>query len=448
MSIRRCHCEFINPIPIRILKQKTYRPHCHIMLRALKFQFFLLFISSLSESGLSQGSQTLCTECSAFSDDDLRMDTLTESLEKALKSYNRALRPNPFGPPLEISASIHISEIPWISEVNMELGLDVVLHQSWIDPRLKLPHNVTPHDYLSFGYEFQQRIWTPDTMFVNEKYSSLHSATVPQLYFHLYPNGRILSSTHFTVTSSCPMDLVYFPMDYQICSIVLESYGYDEKRVTYEWNAATLTKFGEKAFRLLKNYQLKSYRQSKGLGEYTTGNFTSLICELVFSRYVSYYMLKTYFPIALNVVISWFPFWMDGRANYERVSIGVAIILTTTSLVHSIQESSPNVFYITAMDIYTQTGFFMVFVSLLESTIVCYLYNKQALLAQDTNSVHHWTWLDRNLRRFMELPTVVDKISRKVLPTIFLVFNLVYWACFLNGSAIPNEPGWVQYFPA
>jgi cation transporter family protein len=414
------------------------------MLSVFQVELFLVFVSSLSEAVISQQAQTASSQTSALNYyEDPLMDALTESLKRIFKRYDRSLRPNHFGAPLQISASIHISETPRTSEVDMELSVDMVLHQSWIDPRLKLPHNVTPHDYLSFGHEFQQRIWTPDTMFVNEKHSNLHSATVPQLYFRLYPNGRIFSSSHLTVISNCPMNLVYFPMDYQICAIVLESYGYDEKRVTYEWSSATMPKFGANAFGLLQSYQVKSYRQSKALGQYTTGNFSSLICELLLARYVSYFMVQMYLPIALNVIISWFPFWMEGHANYERVGIGVTIILTTTSLVHSIRQSSPKMFYITAMDVYTQTSFLMVFVSLLESSIVCYLYKKQAHLAANPN-VHPLTWLERNLNRVKEGHIVLDSICRKVLPAIFLLFNLVYWAYFLNVSATPNDPSWVQ----
>ena len=118
----------------------------------------------------------------------------------------------------------------------MEFSVDMSLRQTWTDARLQLPYNVTPYDNIPFGYEFQQKIWTPDTFFPNEKRSTVHSATVPNYYVRLYPNGRISSSVHLTLTLSCPMNLVYFPMDYAICIITMESYAYDDKRVKYDWD--------------------------------------------------------------------------------------------------------------------------------------------------------------------------------------------------------------------
>ena len=40
-----------------------------------------------------------------------------------------------------------------------------------------------------------------------------------------------------TVKATCPMDLSYFPMDSQLCTLEIESYGYTMDDVVYQWNS-------------------------------------------------------------------------------------------------------------------------------------------------------------------------------------------------------------------
>ena len=38
-----------------------------------------------------------------------------------------------------------------------------------------------------------------------------------------------------TVKATCPMDLTYFPMDSQMCTLEIESYGYTMDDCVYDW---------------------------------------------------------------------------------------------------------------------------------------------------------------------------------------------------------------------
>ena len=39
-----------------------------------------------------------------------------------------------------------------------------------------------------------------------------------------------------TVKATCPMDLSHFPMDSQLCTLEIESYGYAMADLVYFWN--------------------------------------------------------------------------------------------------------------------------------------------------------------------------------------------------------------------
>ena len=65
----------------------------------------------------------------------------------------------------------------------------------------------------------------------------------------------------------CKMNLKYFPMDTQTCSLELESYGYTKKELDYYWNnnEANLMEFYQNMS--LPNFKITGYYQEKQDGE-------------------------------------------------------------------------------------------------------------------------------------------------------------------------------------
>ena len=74
--------------------------------------------------------------------------------------------------------------------------------------------------------DYIKQIWVPDTFFVNEKTAYFHVATQENQFLRITHLGEILRSMRLTVKATCPMDLSYFPLDSQLCTLEIESYGY------------------------------------------------------------------------------------------------------------------------------------------------------------------------------------------------------------------------------
>ena len=87
------------------------------------------------------------------------------------------------------------------------------------------------------GADYIRQIWVPDTFFVNEKVARFHAATQENQFLRITHLGEILRSMRLTVKATCPMDLTYFPMDSQLCTLEIESYGYTMDDVVYQWNS-------------------------------------------------------------------------------------------------------------------------------------------------------------------------------------------------------------------
>ena len=57
-------------------------------------------------------------------------------------------------------------------------------------------------------------------------------------FLRITNQGEILRSMRLTVKATCPMDLTYFPMDSQLCTLEIESYGYTMADLVYIWSDA------------------------------------------------------------------------------------------------------------------------------------------------------------------------------------------------------------------
>ncbi|XP_064482175.1 gamma-aminobutyric acid receptor subunit beta-like isoform X5 [Ornithodoros turicata] len=287
------------------------------------------------------------------------------------RGYDKRVRPNYGGLPVEVGVTMQIISISTVSEVQMDFTSDFYFRQSWRDERLSF-QKVTGLDSMTVGAEVAEKIWVPDTFFANEKSAYFHMATTPNTFLRINAGGEVFRSIRLTVTASCPMDLRYFPMDRQACTIEIESFGYTMKDIRYRWSE------GDTSVRIAKEVELPQFKvlghvQKAKEVALTTGNYSRLVCEIRFARSMGYYLIQIYIPAGLIVVISWVSFWLHRNASPARVALGVTTVLTMTTLMSSTNAALPKISYVKSIDVYLGTCFVMVFTALLEYATVGYL---------------------------------------------------------------------------
>lgn len=119
---------------------------------------------------------------------------------------------------------------------------DIFLAQSWRDPRLRLPENMS-EEYRILDVEWLHSIWRPDCFFKNAKSVTFHEMTIPNHYLWLYHDKTLLYMSklkisdflkvfvihlcfRLTLVLSCAMKFETYPHDTQICSMMIESCEY------------------------------------------------------------------------------------------------------------------------------------------------------------------------------------------------------------------------------
>lgn len=117
----------------------------------------------------------------------------------------------------------------------------------------------------------------------------------------------------------------------------------------------------------LAQYSVESYYTSVSEAVYETGNYPKLVLHFALRRNVLFFILETYVPSILLVVLSWVSFWISQSSVPARTCIGVTTVLTMTTLMMGARTSLPNAnCFIKAIDVYLGICFTFIFGALLE----------------------------------------------------------------------------------
>ncbi|XP_023778032.1 gamma-aminobutyric acid receptor subunit rho-1 isoform X2 [Cyanistes caeruleus] len=390
------------------------------------------------------------------------------------------MRPGFGGPAIPVGVDVQVESLDSISEVDMDFTMTLYLRHYWKDERLSFPS--TNNQSMTFDGRLVKKIWVPDMFFVHSKRSFIHDTTTDNVMLRVQPDGKVLYSLRVTVTAMCNMDFSRFPLDTQTCSLEIESYAYTEDDLMLYWkNGNDSLKTDERIS--LSQFLIQEFHTTTKLAFYSsTGWYNRLYINFTLRRHIFFFLLQTYFPATLMVMLSWVSFWIDRRAVPARVPLGITTVLTMSTIITGVNASMPRVSYIKAVDIYLWVSFVFVFLSVLEYAAVNYLTTVQerkerklrdkpascaCSLPQprpmmvdgsyndgDVNELGHFMSEDgdkqdrmmvqlalgsergsarRKNQRYvsMRIDThAIDKYSRIIFPGAYILFNLIYWSIF------------------
>ncbi|XP_064483347.1 gamma-aminobutyric acid receptor alpha-like [Ornithodoros turicata] len=246
--------------------------------------------------------------------------------------------------------------------------MDCYFRQSWIDRRLAFRGSMSS---MTLSISMLEKIWRPDTSFLNGKHSYLHTITQPNKFVRLAQDGTVLYSSRLTVSASCPMNLQKFPMDTQKCPLRIGSSGYPARDVLFRWNPKRRVVIA-KDMKLNQFDLIKTPTDNQSDYSRKEGPFTVLLVNFQLKRHMGYFLIEVYAPCTLLVVLSWVSFWINREATADRIALGVTTILTMTFLALESRNDLPKVAYCTALDFYVALGFGFVFATIVEFAIVHY----------------------------------------------------------------------------
>uniref|UniRef100_A0A336MDT1 CSON014028 protein n=1 Tax=Culicoides sonorensis TaxID=179676 RepID=A0A336MDT1_CULSO len=340
----------------------------------------------------------------------------------------------------ETNFHVTVLQIDSIDENSMTYVTDIFLAQSWRDPRLRLPENMS-EEYRILDVEWLHDIWRPDCFFKNAKKVTFHEMSIPNHYLWLYHDKTLLYMSKLTLVLSCAMKFETYPHDTQYCSMMIESLSHTVHDLVFIWNMTDPLVVNPDIE--LPQLDISNNYTSDCTIEYSTGNFTCLAVVFNLRRRLGYHLFHTYIPSALIVVMSWISFWIKPEAIPARVTLGVTSLLTLATQNTQSQQSLPPVSYVKAIDVWMSSCSVFVFLSLMEFAVVNNFmgpvatkvmkgYSDEDLSSYGPGSeprpsvVQYDTFCNGR-----ETALFIDKFSRFFFPFSFFILNIVYWTTFL-----------------
>ncbi|XP_054258268.1 glutamate-gated chloride channel-like [Macrosteles quadrilineatus] len=381
-----------------------------------------------------------------------------ELLDKLLESYDPELRPsgmNTEDAPVIVKVNMRLKSINSISDYDMDYGIQIMLREEWFDERLQFKDK----EYLNYlTFTDPAKIWTPDIFISNEKDSHLHKLMSPNHFVRIYPSGHILYSARLSLTLWCHMELENFPFDTQVCSLNMSAYGSTTSDVKFLWRESD-------AVQVSSNINIMGFTLGKVLTSSfpcstNTGEYSCLKAEMHFKRDLKYYILHTFLPSTVLVVVSWASFWMDRRAVVARILLVLSTLFAMSSLATDIEASVPHVPYVKAMDLWAAVCFTFLLAALVEFAIInatspgdaevtlgevrnddgSTTVDMKPLVRKSTDSTQppcsptvqgtEPPFYQVLLQRLPRDPSRIDSVARVFFPSAFLVFFVLYFLTY------------------
>ncbi|XP_035983598.1 gamma-aminobutyric acid receptor subunit alpha-2-like [Fundulus heteroclitus] len=216
------------------------------------------------------------------------------------------------------------------------------------------------------------------------------------------------------------------------------------------------------------------------------GEYTVMTAHFHLKRKIGYFVIQTYLPCIMTVILSQVSFWLNRESVPARTVFGVTTVLTMTTLSISARNSLPKVAYATAMDWFIAVCYAFVFSALIEFATVNYFTKRgwawdgksvvsekkkeRASVMKKNNAyaVAVANYAPNVGKDSGTLPTIakggavdpskaradgktpdakktfnsvskIDRLSRIMFPVLFGTFNLVYWATYLNREPVIKD---------
>ncbi|XP_067851285.1 acetylcholine receptor subunit delta [Heptranchias perlo] len=148
-----------------------------------------------------------------------------------VRKYNKDVRPvERKEEVVDISLGLTLSNLISLKEVDETLTTNVWIKHQWYDRRLSW--NVSEYSGVSILRLPPNMLWMPDIVLENNNDGQYHVAYFCNML--IYPEGFVYWLPPAIFRSSCPINVLYFPFDWQNCSLKFISFNYNAEEINLQ----------------------------------------------------------------------------------------------------------------------------------------------------------------------------------------------------------------------
>ena len=383
-----------------------------------------------------------------------------EGLDEVLKHYDKGERPNIS--PIHLKMQVELFALGPVSTKTFTMDTNFFLREWWTDPRINLKNR-------SFIKRFgnpNSFLWVPDIYIYNGRNTDINRMLQDTAFTKIAFDGRIYLSAGIKASSTCNMNLRMFPMDSQICSIIFGSYSLSAEELDLVWHEKPIV-YDDKSMKVL-GFTINDITADTYHETYINGAYTILKLNFHMDRTFSYYLFRTYIPSVILVVLTWGTFLIPPTAYPARVTLIMSSFLANAFILQSASSEYAKVEYTTAIELFLQVNITFIMITMLEYIIVIRTHpevtfpwrrsskgNKDSVKMKrmgienesstecNANNVEHSDIrsVSKSVQDYENLeksnastvPNLhnIDRVSRILIPVMYTLFNIVYFAYFL-----------------
>lgn len=321
---------------------------------------------------------------------------------------------------------------------NQSFSLQLRMNFEWTDDRLSNVKNLVPYINRSLDSNLHNCFWKPKFKMITLKSSRILQDDLHRIVFIVDRNpGRLLWIQTYDLVVHCEMDIAWYPMDTQKCSVtfitcksiqfchvVYQEFTGETDHVRFSWIPVK----GYHEPRTESSYNFKT--KIKEIKCFTDRQATCHELSFEFKRRFKLYLMTVYFPSCLIVLTSFVSFWIDPTAVPARVTLSVTSLLALMTQMISVRSSIPNVNYVTAIDIWFLVCTTFVSLSMFEYALIHTVIKKSAVPSQIPTYIRPFSTL-RHEKEKKRSNCNIDSSSKVLFPLLFTFYILAYTVMFL-----------------
>nr|AAR29365.1 acetylcholine receptor beta subunit [Hypnos monopterygius] len=264
-------------------------------------------------------------------------------LSVLFETYNPKVRPaQTVDDKVTVRVGMTLTNLIILNEKNEEMMTNVFMHLAWTDYRLRWDPDA--YEGIKDLRIPSSDVWQPDIVLMNNNDGtfeiSLHVNVLVQY------TGAISWLPSAIYRSSCTIRVMYFPFDWQNCTMVFKSYTYDTSEVILQHA------LDEKGQREVKEIMINKdaytengqwnieHRPSRKNWRSDDPSYEDVTFYLIIQRRPLLYIVNTIIPCILISIIAILVFYLPPDAG-EKMSLSISALLALTVFLLLLADKVP-----------------------------------------------------------------------------------------------------------